>query len=111
MEQIFYLIYYIAWTLIIPVLYLMAMTFVPKWKPGLKGRLGFIDPDQFITAQANPLARPIWFHAISVGELNALIHYSLLLWEDPCYSVLERPLITRWQKKNSKKKLKPMQSN
>lgn len=73
MEQIFYLIYYIAWTLIIPVLYLMAMTFVPKWKPGLKGRLGIIDPNQFITAQTNPLARPIWFHAISVGELNALI--------------------------------------
>lgn len=79
MQYIFYPLYFIVWTLIIPVLSLLAYSFVPKWKPSLKGRLGILDKEQFplrdkfTKLTVNPFSKPIWFHAISVGELNALV--------------------------------------
>lgn len=82
---IFYPLYFLGWTLAIPVLMLLAYTLVPKWKAGLQGRLGKLDPALFPKMKINPMARPIWFHAISVGELNALI--PLL------YAFMGRPLV------------------
>lgn len=80
MQYIFYLIYYIAWTLILPILILLAVTIVPKWRPGLIYKLGNLDTKKFpLKSKFNKLSndtehsRPIWFHAVSVGELNALI--------------------------------------
>lgn len=80
MQYIFYLIYYIAWTLILPILVLLALTIVPKWRSGLIYRLGNLDPKQFPSSSKfskliddSEITRPIWFHAVSAGELNALI--------------------------------------
>jgi len=72
MQSIFNILYLIAWTFIVPILYILANTLVPKWKPGLKMRLGELDPSVFPTESDN-LERPVWFHAVSIGELNALI--------------------------------------
>ncbi len=80
MQYIFYPLYYIFWTLAIPALSLLSLTLVRKWRHGLKYRLGYLDPEKFIKptkfsklANEDQMARPIWFHAVSVGELNALI--------------------------------------
>ncbi len=62
-----YFIYGLAWTLIVPVLSLLSLTLVTKWRPGLKQKLGLLP--EF--PHASP--KRIWFHAVSVGELNALI--------------------------------------
>lgn len=72
MQSIFNILYLIAWTFIVPVLYVLANTLVPKWKPGLKMRLGELDPSVF-PSESDNLEKPVWFHAVSVGELNALI--------------------------------------
>ncbi len=52
-----------------PVLVLLSLTFVPKWRAGLKQKLGFL-PDDLRYKSKN---KRIWFHAVSVGELNAII--------------------------------------
>ncbi len=48
---------------------LLSLTFVPKWRAGLKQKLGFL-PDDLRYKTKN---KRIWFHAVSVGELNAII--------------------------------------
>ncbi len=80
MQYIFYPIYYIFWTLALPALSLLSLTLVPKWRNGLKYRLGYLDPEKFIKpnkltklTHQDQMSKPIWFHAVSVGELNALI--------------------------------------
>ncbi len=80
MQYIFYPLYYIFWTLALPILSLLSLTLVRKWRQGLKYRLGYLDPEKFIKPSkytklinTDPMAKPIWFHAVSVGELNALI--------------------------------------
>jgi 3-deoxy-D-manno-octulosonic-acid transferase len=40
---------------------------IPKWAPGLEQRLGKFPKDQYFIPGA------LWFHAVSVGELNALL--------------------------------------
>ena len=62
---IFLIIYTLVWTLIVPLLALMALTIVPKWRDGLMMKLGVLPK----------LSKSgyIWFHAVSVGELNALL--------------------------------------
>jgi len=72
MQIIFNILYLFIWTLILPALCLLAHSFIPKWKPGLKMRLGELDPTIFPT-ESEGIERPVWFHAVSVGELNALI--------------------------------------
>lgn len=67
MLRIFYFFYYIVWTLILPCLYLLASLVIKKWKPGLKMRIGQIPEDVYL------FKNPIWFHAVSVGEFNALL--------------------------------------
>jgi 3-deoxy-D-manno-octulosonic-acid transferase len=62
-----YFIYGLAWTLIVPVLSLLSLTLVSKWRPGLKQKLGLLP--EF--PRKSP--KRIWFHAVSVGELNALV--------------------------------------
>jgi 3-deoxy-D-manno-octulosonic-acid transferase len=80
MQYFFYFFYSVVWTLAIPILSLLALTIVPKWRHGLKYKLGYLDPEKFIKpskftklANEDQMAKPIWFHAVSVGELNALI--------------------------------------
>lgn len=80
MQYIFYFLYFIVWTLTLPVLSLLALSIVPKWRHGLKYRLGYLDPEKFIKpskfsklSNADQMSKPIWFHAVSVGELNSLI--------------------------------------
>lgn len=81
MLSLFYTLYYIGWSLAIPVLILLSKTFVPKWEAGLSDKLGKLNQEDFpdlnkvkksLQATRN-LQGPIWFHAVSVGELNALI--------------------------------------
>ena len=66
MQIVFYSLYALVWTFILPVLWLLAKYFIPKWKDGLAQRLGNLDG-----LQLPP--KPLWFHAVSVGELNALL--------------------------------------
>ncbi len=78
MSLIFYPLYYIAWSLAIPILALLSTTAIPKWRRGLRYKLGYLDPEKFIKPSnfnklTNDFAKPIWFHAVSVGELNALL--------------------------------------
>jgi len=81
MFRFFYFLYYIGWSLAIPVLVFLSKTFIPKWKSGLDNKLGRLNPEDFPDlAKAKKslqptrhLQGPIWFHAVSVGELNALI--------------------------------------
>lgn len=63
--HLFRIVYFIAWSFIVPVLYVLAHTLVPKWKPGLDMKMGKFK-NRF-------MPHCIWFHAVSVGELNALI--------------------------------------
>jgi 3-deoxy-D-manno-octulosonic-acid transferase len=70
MLLIFYIFYFIGWTLALPVLILLSLFFVKKWKSALKQRLTIFDQDFFFNYQNS---KPVWFHAVSVGELNALI--------------------------------------
>ena len=65
MDKVFKVTYLFVWTLLIPILSLLAYTIVPKWKPGLKMKWG--------NFPFNFKPHSIWFHAVSVGELNALI--------------------------------------
>lgn len=65
LNKAYKLIYTIIWTLLLPVLSLLSLTVIKKWRDGLKMRLGNF-PMHF-----NPNA--IWFHAVSVGELNAIL--------------------------------------
>jgi 3-deoxy-D-manno-octulosonic-acid transferase len=55
--------------MILPVLTIMAKFFINKWKPGLNQRLGKFNKEDF---PAGTFAKAIWFHAVSVGEFNAL---------------------------------------
>ncbi len=74
MLWIAYFIYSVVWTLLLPVLYALAHSFIPKWRPGLHERLGFLDPEKFPQRQLGVNKQgPIWFHAVSVGELNTLL--------------------------------------
>lgn len=74
MSRLFYFIYSVIWTLLIPVLYLLAHSFIPKWKSGIKERLGILDKEKFPEEKVSKLyTGPIWFHAVSVGELNTLL--------------------------------------
>lgn len=83
MQALCYFLYYIGWSIAVPVLVLAAKTLVPKWEAGLDERLGKLNPEDFPElASGKPgvnfrsgehLQGPIWFHAVSVGELNALI--------------------------------------
>ncbi len=70
---VFNLIYSLVWTILCPSLFLAAHLWVPKWRDGLKMKFG-IFPKGFFPQNK------IWFHAVSVGELNALEpileHYS-----------------------------------
>lgn len=65
MNTVLYILYFVVWTILVPVLSLLALTVVPKWKKGLRQKLGFLP--QIDKNKA------ICFHAVSVGELNALI--------------------------------------
>lgn len=73
--RLFKIVYLLAWSFALPVLIGLALWVIPKWKPGLKERLGLLDEELFPKYQnpINKLARPIWFHAVSVGEFNALL--------------------------------------
>lgn len=64
------LFYLIAWTFLLPVLYLLGSTVIKKWQHGLKMKLGQIPKEVY------SFRKPLWFHAVSVGEFNAL--YPLL---------------------------------
>ncbi len=62
------LVYELFWLILIPILFILSKTLVKKWAPGFHERqANYSDnfPDN-----------PIWFHAVSVGEFNAL--YPLL---------------------------------
>lgn len=72
MQTVFYILYLVGWTFLIPLLYLLSQTLIPKWKAGLKMRLGNLDREVF-PIESSGLEKPLWFHAVSVGELNALI--------------------------------------
>lgn len=65
MNTVLYILYALVWTFLVPVLSMLALFFVAKWKKGLKQKLGFLPEIKN--------KNPIWFHAVSVGELNALI--------------------------------------
>jgi 3-deoxy-D-manno-octulosonic-acid transferase len=65
MLNIFFFFYEIFWRLLIPVLWLLSETTVSKWKDGFKQRMG--------NGLDNLPATPIWFHAVSVGEFNAMV--------------------------------------
>jgi 3-deoxy-D-manno-octulosonic-acid transferase len=65
MISIFFFFYELVWIILIPILYILSRTIVPKWRNGFKQRMG-LDLGSFPS-------KPIWFHAVSVGELNALI--------------------------------------
>lgn len=81
MFRFFYFIYYISWSLAIPVLIFLSKTLITKWQAGLDNKLGKLSsedfPDYSKTQKSlkptRNLQGPIWFHAVSVGELNALI--------------------------------------
>jgi len=81
MFRFFYFLYYIAWSLVLPCLVALSKTLVPKWRGGLDNKLGKLNQEDFpdlARAKKNlqptrHLQGPIWFHAVSVGELNALI--------------------------------------
>jgi len=63
------LVYGLAWTCLLPILVLLAYTVVPKWRDGIKQRLSVLPDDLRYKAKS----KRIWFHAVSVGELNALL--------------------------------------
>lgn len=65
MLNIFFFFYEIFWRLLIPILWLLSETTVSKWKDGFKQRMG--------NGLDNLPATPIWFHAVSVGEFNAMV--------------------------------------
>lgn len=65
MSLAFRIIYTVVWTLLLPILALMSLTFVKKWRESLWQKLGF--------SKQSFKPHPIWFHAVSVGELNALL--------------------------------------
>lgn len=81
MLRFFYFLYYIGWSLALPILIVLSKTLVPKWQAGLENKLGKFNSEDFPDlAKAKKsiqptrhLQGPIWFHAVSVGELNALI--------------------------------------
>ncbi len=79
------MIYLLAWTLVLPVLMSLSLTIVPKWKPGLQERLGNLDKEDFpqYKGKLTTFARPVWFHAVSVGELNALLPLLKLFYGIP----------------------------
>ena len=65
MIKAFFLFYEIFWQLLMPVLWLLSETTVSKWKDGFRSRQA---------KEFNDLpAKPIWFHAVSVGEFNAML--------------------------------------
>lgn len=70
MLLIFYTVYLIGWTIALPVLCLLALFVVKKWKSSLKQKLTIFEKD-FFYAYSN--SKPVWFHAVSVGEFNALL--------------------------------------
>jgi 3-deoxy-D-manno-octulosonic-acid transferase len=83
--SLFNIVYFFVWTCVLPVLVILATTLIPKWKPGLRERLGNLDPEDFprYNQQLNRFAKPIWFHAVSVGELNALLPLLRLFYGVP----------------------------
>jgi 3-deoxy-D-manno-octulosonic-acid transferase len=70
MLLIFYTFYFIGWTLALPVLCFLSLFVIEKWKSSLKQKLTIFEKD-FFYAYSN--TKPVWFHAVSVGELNALL--------------------------------------
>jgi len=70
MWNLFYLGYTLAWTIGLPFLYLATRFFVKKWQHGLNMKLGKLNPEAFPISKRQ---ETLWFHAVSVGELNALI--------------------------------------
>lgn len=70
MLLIFFIFYFIGWTLVLPVLILLSLFFIKKWKSSLKQKLTIFEKDFFYIYKNS---KPIWFHAVSVGELNALL--------------------------------------
>ena len=69
MLLVFYIFYFIGWTFALPVLYILSRFFIKKWQDGLDQRLTVFDKDFFYIYKKT---KPVWFHAVSVGELNAL---------------------------------------
>lgn len=65
MISIFFFFYELVWIILIPILYILSRTSIPKWRNSFKQRLGL--------NLGNFPSKPLWFHAVSVGELNALI--------------------------------------
>lgn len=65
MISIFFFFYELVWVILIPILFILSHTYVPKWRNSFKQRLAH-DQGTFPSS-------PVWFHAVSVGELNALL--------------------------------------
>jgi 3-deoxy-D-manno-octulosonic-acid transferase len=62
--------YRFAWFLITPILVFLTKYFIKKWQSGLPNRLGrFFYPDG---TPMDFIPYCVWFHAVSVGEFNAL---------------------------------------
>jgi 3-deoxy-D-manno-octulosonic-acid transferase len=70
MLLIFYVFYFVGWTLALPVLALLSQFVIKKWKSSLKQKLTIFDKDFFYIYDNS---KPVWFHAVSVGEFNALL--------------------------------------
>ncbi len=112
MLLVFYILYFIGWTLALPVLCLLSLFVIKKWKSSLLQKLTIFDKDFFYAYSRNKNqfknfsdtrlssskkrslpgvnehfegesnavdenfeidSKPVWFHAVSVGELNALL--------------------------------------
>lgn len=70
MLKAFRFIYTLAWSIILPILVFLAKNFIKKWQHGLQNRLGnFTYPDG---TEMDFIPYSVWFHAVSVGEFNAL---------------------------------------
>lgn len=78
-----------------PILVFLSLFVVKKWRNGLKMKLGLLDEQVF-------KPHPVWFHAVSVGELNALI--PLLSYFNGMNIVLSTS--TKTAQEMAKKKLK-----
>lgn len=65
MISIFFFFYELVWIILIPILYILSRTSIPKWRNSFKQRMG-------LNLGSFP-SQALWFHAVSVGELNALI--------------------------------------
>lgn len=65
MINVFFFFYELIWLILTPILYFLSRTYIKKWQNSFQSRMG-INLGDFPS-------KAVWFHAVSVGELNALL--------------------------------------